>query len=524
MHGREEAGGVSFHGRYLSLVEELERAFPVAQWRCGDLEIWPLVRMDLYNDMYDSGAGGAAPRAPRSSYPLRALTRLSTPLRNLWRSRADLRHWVGRPVRAHAILLGDGVSLDLTDGAWIDRYGEPIMEALERRGLGTFCMQPGELLRLPWRRPTYAANLVALRGAIGARTQASVMSLPGHESAERYLRDQRIAAPSLEFNALQQRVRLVQSTATAFERVLDKVQPTLAFVVTYYAGLGAAYLLACRRQGVLSVDLQHCPQEGSHKAYGWKAVPATGYAALPAVFWNWTESDAADIRRWTGSLAAPWHRSLHGGHNQIADFFDEEHPRTKAWDVAMRRHGAGRSYTREILIALQPIAGRRAWWETLASQIAAAPPDWRWWIRRHPASRAYQDLEFGPLLTLHAANVNVADASSMPLPALLRHMSVLLSLASGAAGEAAAFGVPALFLSEEARGPFGGLIDRGLARVIDVGAVNQVIGNLDPVVARPRARQPPIDTTLLELERCAQDYAGLATPRFRVPRRAGPTT
>jgi hypothetical protein len=288
------------------------------------------------------------------------------------------------------------------------------------------------------------------------------------------------------------------------------VNPTLAFVVTYYAGLGAAFLLACRRQGILSIDLQHCPQDGAHKAYGWSAVPDNGYATLPALFWNWTEHDAAYIRSWASRLDVPWHRSVYGGHTQLASFLDDSDPRTKAWDAKIEAIGNGQRFEREILVALQPIGGRRAQWEALGKQIEAAPLRWRWWIRRHPASSPHQDEEYRHLLSFRRSNVVVSEASSTPLPALLRHMSLVLSLASGASWEAAAFGVPAFFLSDEARGPFAGLIDRGLASIIDIQTLNIEIARLPVTPVRPApVRRPPLGEILLDLDKIAREYAQL---------------
>jgi len=60
------------------------------------------------------------------------------------------------------------------------------------------------------------------------------------------------------------------------------------------------------------------------------------------------------------------------------------------------------------------------------------------------------------LLSLRMPNVVLEQASLLPLPALLRHMSILLSLASGSAAEAAVFGVPAIFLLDDARGRSAG--------------------------------------------------------------------
>src|ERR1700722_15722608 len=110
---RIKAAAVPFHRRYLTLVDEIERNFPVTAWKSDDVEIWPLARMDLYLNMYWAN-GGVSLFASRP-LPLRAIVLLAKPLTNLWNSRRDLAHWVARPKPAHAIFLGDGVSLDRMD-------------------------------------------------------------------------------------------------------------------------------------------------------------------------------------------------------------------------------------------------------------------------------------------------------------------------------------------------------------------------------------------------------------------------
>jgi hypothetical protein len=497
-----------FHRKYLTLVEQIEQRFPVARWKSADVEIWPLARMDLYLDMYWANVGGSPPNLRQ--FPLRYLARVTAPLRYLWKSRHDLSHWVGRPKPAHAIFLGDGVSLDRLDGETHDRFGEPIIAALERRGLSTFLMQSGDLSRLPWHRPTYSASIIASRGMLGGSASILPAEMPAHGEVLRFLADCNVAAPSLAWTELARRAGTVSTTAAAFERVLRVVKPKLAFVVTYYSGLGPAFLVACRRQGILSIDLQHCPQEGAHKAYGWSALPGNGYAALPAVFWNWTERDAADIRRWSHTLAAPWHRSLHGGHTQLASFLDDSDCRTTVWDEKFKAIGTGAVFEREILVALQPGGGFRSEWDALAAQIEGGPAEWRWWIRRHPAAAAYQDADYLRIVSLRRPNVMIEESLSLPLPALLRHMSVVVSRFSGSSVEAVMFGVPALFVSEEARGLFSDLIDRGHAAVVDIQDLVASIARLPEEPLRPATlRQPNLDETLRQLEHLAGDYSKL---------------
>src|SRR5262249_37010573 len=161
-----------------------------------------------------------------------------------------------------------------------------------------------------------------------------------------------------------------------FERVLIKVKPALAFVVACHVDPGPAFLLACRRQGILSVDLQRAPQEGALHAYRWPVLPEDGLATLPAMFWCWTRQDADRIDEWASRLAQPWHRSIHGGHLQIAPFLHDGDRATQRWDAHFVTIGAGAKFEREVLVALQPIHGHRAVWDALCAQIDAAPRTW----------------------------------------------------------------------------------------------------------------------------------------------------
>jgi hypothetical protein len=495
----------TFQDRYFALVAEIERDFRVAQWKRGDVDIWPLARMDLFLDMHWRHTGQSTSPSARSLRRIVAL--LAMPFTNVWKSRHDLRHWTALPFRAHAVLLGDGVSLDLVGDAWQDRFGESLVAEFERQGLRTFVMQPGDLSRLPWRRPTFAANLVDVWARIARRADPVPASLPDLEDVNAYLRKQGIEAPSLARAALERRAAAVSKSADAFVLILRIVRPKLAFVVTYYAGLGPAFLVACRRLGILSVDLQHCPQDGAHKAYVWSNLPNRGFSTVPAVFWTWNKPDADRINRWAGPLPEPWHQGQYGGNTQLVNFCGGV---SSAWEKQFRAVAGDQTFAREILVALQPIAGQLKVWEKLALTIEAAPVNWRWWIRRHPSSRAQQDTAFGRLLALRGDNIVIEPASRLPLPALLPHMTLLVSLMSGAAGEAAIFGVPAFFLSEEANGPFGELIARRCARVVEPAQLIAEIETLsDPRPGCPDIVQPDLGETLHRLEMAANTYRAL---------------
>ena len=481
---------MSFHQHYLTIVDEVERRFRVAGWRSGGVDLWPLARMDLYLDMYVQDT--LCPVAPVRSRIRRGLDVLARPVTTIWNQRSDLRKLRLLPHRADAIFLGDGVSLDRIDGVWEDRFCEPVLSALDTQGGAGFLMQAGDMRRLPRRRPTYPANTIATAGHVLAPLFAAQTELQDHGAFLQFLHAQGILAPSLSASRLARRARIVAASAFAFEQILRVVRPKLAFTVTWYAGLGPAFMLACRRQGVLAVDLQHCPQGARHKAYGWSGVPAGGFNVLPAIFWTWNRNDATHIASWA---RAPWHRSIVGGHPRLDPLLDEEAPAGDA------------EYRHEVLVALQTIGGRSGLWDRLAEVIAAGPEDWRWWIRRHPAARPEDDRLYAKLVALRGSNICV-DAASLPLPTLLRHVTVVVSAASGVAAEAAAFGVPAIFLSRDASGPFGDLIQSDHARIVeDMTTLLAAIEAL-PTRRRPMAgeKPPQLAATLGHLEELAGDY------------------
>jgi hypothetical protein len=508
----------AFHPRYLSLVEEIEQRFSVARWKSGDVDIWPLARAALYLDMYWNHAHASPPRP--SLLPLRIAGSVAMPLRNYWRARGHRTKLLARAHGAEAAFLGDGVSLDRVGEGWHDRFCEPLMEVMEAGERGFFMMQGGWPGRLPWTRPAMPANRIAARGLIRAvMRRPAHAELPDHEAVLSVLARAGENARSLGRGELERSANLVATTADEFERVLREIDPMLAFVVNCYSGNGPAFVLACRRLGILSVDLQHCPQDGAHRAYGFSTLPDQGYRTLPAVFWNWTQRDSDYINRWACRLAQPWHRGFHGGHPQLAAYLDEGDPRTREWEERFRAVGAGGRFEREILVALQPIHGQRERWEALAARIAAAPSSWRWWIRRHPAAIAKQDQEYLSLLSLRKPNVVVSEAATLPLPALLRHMSALVSLASGAAAEAAMFGVPAFFLHEESRGPFRQLIDAGQAAVVTIGTLLKELAAV-PASARcpPAMVSRDISESLEALRAMAPVYSDLCRRTGNSPR------
>jgi hypothetical protein len=503
-----------YHVRFLTLVDEIERTFPVTRWTVGGIPVWPLARDGLFVDMYWQEQGKPAvgeTRRRASSRVAQILSQAATPLTTLWQSRADLRHAVLFPRRADTLFLGDALLLERVDGVWRDRFFDPLIAELHRNGKRTLVMQRGDRRRVPRSDPVFDANTIEKWGqlfAAGSRLwKRLAAAFPDRERVVKFLDSRGVPAHVITPSLLQKKAAALIATSYGFERVLKVVKPSTCIMMTT-SGLGHALALACRRRGVLSVEVQRSGMGPLVLDYCWSAVPEGGYPTLPAVFWTWTQDDAVPIQSWTKELKAPWHRSVCGGHPQLAAWLDDRDPRTQAFDAKIEELREKRPAKLEILVALQNHEGYAERWNAVASLIERAPSDWRWWLRRHPYAPD-EDKELGRLMSVRRPNVVVDEASSLPLPALLRHADAFLSMRSGASTEAAMFGLRPIFLAPVARELFPQLFERGQADVIDDMAALEERLRSTARTTRVRAHQPDLRDVLGRLEVMAAEYSEL---------------
>jgi hypothetical protein len=504
------------HERFLTLVDEIERTLPVTRWQVGEVPVWPLARIELYRALYwqdnDRSAldAQAAQQRRASARILRVVSHAATPLTNIWSGRKNLRDMALFARRADALFFGDEVSLDLVDGIWRDRLFDPVMAELHRQGRSTFLMQRGKTLRLPRAAPVLAANTIENWGPLFATgfqlSRRLAGAFPDYESVEKILH--RHGAPTYAISPvlLRKRAAEVVTTADGFERVLRIVKPSICFMVTL--ATGHALALACRRRGVLSVEVQRAGLGSRYEGYNWSAVPEDGYSVLPAMFWTWTDDDAAAIESWSTKLEHPWHRSISGGHPQLSAWMDDHDPQTQAFDARIKELCAIHPAGLEILVALQGYDRYVDLLNDLAALIERAPSHWRWWLRRHPYVPE-SNRGLGRLMTIRRPNVLIDEAFALPLPALLRHVDAFVSVRSGASVEASMFGLKPIFLSAVARDLFPPLFARGQAEIIgDMTALEDRLGNLHRT-AKTRVRQPDLGIILEQLDSCAAEYASL---------------
>lgn len=267
--------------------------------------------------------------------------------------------------------------------------------------------------------------------------------------------------------------------ARLFEKLLKALRPEAVFQSVYYWPMGMAWVLAARRCGITSVDIQHGrlgPHEGHYTHQ--TAAPSGGYDLMPDLVWCWGQQTKHDIEH-AKNAACHRHGGIVGGNTWLARWRYGKEPTAPA-EVA--KLDALRSGRKTILVSLQPLDA------PLRSEIIDAmregPQEWLWLLRLHPLRKHTADTLRGFLKELGIKNAEIDLATSVPLFSLLRRVDHHVTVFSSVAVEAAAFDVHTSVSGAEGLQVFGPQIKRGIFRHTPTGA--DIVAHAQEMMSGPR--------------------------------------
>ena len=478
----------------IDAINELENAFPVQTWRAGDIDLWPSYRIRLFGAALDGmllehGAVGPIERAHRLA---------ERAARALWR--VPLAAWRDRRANAalhpdtSAVFLSDGVSYLKLGNAWFDKYLDPVLDALEVRGLRGLKLTPLAEAHVPRHRPSRFVQpsidrikLLATRhppleiAQFDALCQAAVTTFGAQTPSRNWLRIQAARLDAL---------------AKWFGQWLAHSGAHCAFVNTYYSLEGQAFVQAARRLGLQSIDLQHGMQGPHHVAYArWAAIPAGGYSTLPDQFWVWGHEEAAAIEAWSHGLAR--HRPLVTGNYWLQRWADDTEPMVAEYFKSAQSLRAPAPATAQVLVCLTwGVAEEET--DKLIEAAKQCGPSVGWWWRLHPVESGRR-VELAARLQRQGLDGSVVGpATDLPLFALVRSADLVVAHSSTVIQEAATLGVPSVVTSDYGAELHSDLVSQGIAlHAIDGKTIAHAVATL---AARPRlvGRSPTVTTDLLQ--------------------------
>jgi hypothetical protein len=461
------------YNQALDWLLEADRTLPVADWRVGEVDFWPLARAMIAVALHgDVGRPEDQDAAPAHVSPREARLRAAQASARLrrdgsWRGALSVEAMNGGgkdvPVEVEEIetlnanrlpgemYQGSGISprwlfvgnanlSQAIGGRATHRIFDPIAAEAAGSGVESVILISSPLLpgdRLA-RTPHHgiADSLYELRRL--ARHTGEPVSLPGLEMLIGL-------APSPSVEGVLQRPVLEAAAknlwqyASAIGELIDAWRIAVIFTTPYASLLGTALCAAGRIRGVPVIDIQHGLIGEPNPHY--KLAVGRGLNTLPSHIWLW--NDAGIVTPDMGSATM----NFVGG-NPFYALVATERQTHPEWAIAKEQ---GRM---DVLVTLSK-ALIPAW---LPVVVAQAPASWRWWVRLHPAdfSRLGKWPDDMERLT-RFPNVELRRAIELPLPILIEIADIHLTEGSSSALEARSAGVATIFYDQIGYQYFHGL-------------------------------------------------------------------
>jgi hypothetical protein len=338
------------------------------------------------------------------------------------------------------------------DGRRIDALFDPLIEAMpDNFAWGKIVYSPGKHLPIFRTKPQWKTALLSMWVMAGpqAREPNTIGSVRGWSNLQAFLGRYRSGLGALlHENRVVLDGMAIERLAAVWGEILDRARPRLV-MTTGQTIHTHSLALACHRRKISCADVQHgagATNETNIKSYGFRQIPHGGYELLPNYFLVWGE---AARRRINASLAGDvgHHQSVLLGNPWLY------YARSKWGSHTPIRRG-----TRTILVTLTWLS-LDAIPQHVVEVIRSSPGSWQWLVRLHPTD-ANKKQKVDEIAALFAScdNVDVAQASTTPIFALLSAATHHVSMYSSSCVEASAVGLGTIFTSSKAVGFFGDLL------------------------------------------------------------------
>jgi len=422
---------------FIERVVAMENAAPVDELLFDGVKIWPLVRwmiVDRSRDLLFNRRQDGRKFMSSTEVLRRGLENLPALLSLLFVRRASRRWSELNNGEVWCCAIGQQ-HLRNVDGSQFNVFSDSLAELMDEEyevsGVELF---PSSSFRSNsrTRTPVSIAGLVA-KAWLRAKGRASRSRLNGREHIA-FLKgfDSMLRVPDEE--SIQLRASFMLELSEAFQKKLVRHQPAVVIVICFYSEIGMALALACHREGIPCVELQHGKQGPYHYMYShWANLPREGYALIPSHFWTWGEASRAVIAQWTDTCDG--HDVFVGGNPWLA-YKQQAGLETSLLDPGLQKKIKDARYA--VLVSLQPHEGYFT--EALLEAMPRAP-ECLWLIRPHPSMRMDIPAIYEKLKELGVQQFEVEAVMDADLYALLSAVDMNITYWSSVAFEALAFGV-----------------------------------------------------------------------------------
>lgn len=436
----------------MRIINDIEARFPVDKWMVNGIKVWPVIRIHLnYKFQYHQETCFAGTTEAKKSFLHNIIdfgTQLVKDHLALFR---DYKHNQKlQNTKGGYVFLSDTNDRRVkVNNAWYDIYCSPIIEELKKNKREYVFLEycATKDYKFPRFEDTCLIEtnlkLLWLRSRLlRSKVEKDSIVLPEYSNLEQYLVGKGLGIFHMSVSTLLQNINTLTLITSYFQKILHQIKPAVAMVVSYYGFAAMAFVMACQKNNVVVIDIQHGVQGPFHAAYGkWSKIPSEGYELLPNIFAVWSEFEKRVIDDW--AITSNKHTSYILG-NIWNDMWRQAEPSpiVKGFNQQIRSIIGSAHHKAIALFTLQ--TGIHT--PDYLVNVIRNTPYIQWWIRIHPCMLGEEEKIYREWMNFQLKNIIIREATNIPLPALLRQIIVHVTNSSSVVLDAAQFRVPSIII------------------------------------------------------------------------------
>lgn len=458
-----------------STINDAENRFNVENWDIEGVKIWPFIRIENYMHLSYQSVNAKVLKTKSFSYAKRILwakfMRFYRYIFNdFYRNKAG---------KADIVLLSSGITYVELNNLFYEKISDPIADFYKQNNISTKRFDLDYLFPSPLYSPSSFiqpdVDNIIITSMIKSKFTKQVFENEIWDDYQDFINDPAIIAGFSKVPTKQEiRIKIgrIILLRDFFVKKLERLKPKVAFVECYYSDISMAYVLACEKLSITTIDLQHGVQGDLHLAYGsWKKIPLNGYNSLPNFFWVWSEEEATAINSWNKKVNN--HKVVVGG-NLFSDFWkNEQVPIVKSMleEIELVKPNFDKH---TILLTLSPFT--EGLMENTWDVVKQSQYEYNWFIRLHPAMISDIDEIIKDIKKRGIFNFQIEKISALPLYPILRKVDLHITSQSSCVIEAFDFGLTSIVTSEYGASLYSDLITKG--NVIFVSKVDDILNSI----------------------------------------------
>ncbi len=428
----------------MNFINQMEEKYPVDRWVIDGIDIWPIIRFQIYFILYEKHTFEQKILEKKSSKKVSKKIKIFVLLilsyfKSLVYPLFKPKDFLIFPVKSEAVVFDDA-SYIMFEGKYYNRFVDPIVEDLHKRNKIVFSISLHENYNTPRYSPVKCIKpylRIKILMCSFKKSKLKNISLNEYEHFYSYISSLDDSLKILSEKKIINYAFSIKIIKNYVIKILKKIKPKAVFQVSYYSVYGMAISFAANYLNIPCVEIQHGTQNDFHVGYGlWKRVPQDGFNSLPNIFACWDKEACETILRWTDNKSL--HKPFLFGNRFLEKFKAPSAIEKSAFASVFRKIDDGRKPRKHVLLTLQFMFGFP---DIFASMLKMSPSDYFWWIRFHPMMAGEESAILGKLRTLGVQNIETEQATQNALYAILPFMDVHVTLNSSVVHEAKQFGV-----------------------------------------------------------------------------------